>query len=328
MTMHAVRPTSTSWSRVAARATLAPSVHNTQPWKFLARDGVFEIHADTSRQLHVLDPRGRQLHISCGCAVFNARVALAAAGAAVDVDRQPKASHPDLVARLIITGGVGDRTLARLDDEIDARHTNRRRFGDEEVDPEVVERLVAAARQEGADLVPVLHKDHRRAVAWLSQLADRYELADPAYRAELLRWTTVDLRRNDGVPAFAVPLVDGTAEDEVPIRDFDTAGIGWLPGNTYSSSSQCLLVLTTQSDEASAWARAGEALQRVWLEITRRGYAASPLTQAIEVSHTRELLRSELQLSGHPQLLLRVGRAPAVSATRRRALTNVFTVAE
>ena len=79
-------------------------------------------------------------------------------------------------------------------------------------------------------------------------------------------------------------------------------------------------------DDAAAWARAGEALERVLLEITRHGYAASPLTQAIEVAHTRELLRSELSLPGHPQLLLRVGRAPAVSSTRRRPLTDVLTV--
>jgi nitroreductase len=324
--MTPVAARSTTWTRVAARAARAPSIHNTQPWKFVVRDGVFEVHADAGRQLHVLDPQGRQLRISCGCAVFNARVALAAAGAAVNVDRRPDSWRPDLVARLITTGGAADMSVARLDEVIDSRATNRRRFADEEVDPEVMEQLVAAARREGADLVPVVRADHRLAVARLSQFADRYELANPAYRAELRRWTTDDPRRTDGVPAFAVPLVDGTADDEVPLRDFDSAGMGWLPGNTSSSSGQCLLVLSTERDDAAAWARAGEALERVLLEVTRHGYAASPLTQAVEVAHTRELLRSELSLSGHPQLLLRVGRAPEVSSTRRRPLADVLTV--
>lgn len=50
------------------RAVRAPSVHNTQPWRFVIRgDSALEVHADRSRQLAVLDPRGRQLLISCGC---------------------------------------------------------------------------------------------------------------------------------------------------------------------------------------------------------------------------------------------------------------------
>lgn len=301
-------------------------MHNTQPWQFELRDGILEVYADRRRQLQVLDPRGRQLRISCGCAVFNARVALAAAGVAVDVDRRPDPRRPDLVARLIATGGISDPALARLDGAIDARHTNRRRFADDAVDDAVVAGLVASARLEGADLVPVVREEHREAVARLSQFADRYELADPAYRAELRRWTTDDPRRDDGVPAQAIPQVDGTAEDEIPLRDFDSSGMGWLPGNTQSSARQCLLLLTTRRDDEGAWARAGEALERVLLELTQHGYATSPLTQAIEVPHTHELLRSELAMSGHPQLLLRVGRAPAVSPTRRRPLKEVLTV--
>ncbi|MEJ7705137.1 MAG: hypothetical protein WKF47_16480 [Geodermatophilaceae bacterium] len=66
--------------RAAVRATMAPSIHNTQPWRFTLNQSSLEIHADWNRRLRVLDPRGRQLLISCGCATFNARVALAAAG--------------------------------------------------------------------------------------------------------------------------------------------------------------------------------------------------------------------------------------------------------
>jgi len=58
----------------AQRAILAPSVHNTQPWRFVLDSGGLEIHADRTRQLAVLDPTGRQLHLSVGCALPNARV--------------------------------------------------------------------------------------------------------------------------------------------------------------------------------------------------------------------------------------------------------------
>ncbi len=70
--------------------------------------------------------------------------------------------------------------------------------------------------------------------------------------------------------------------------------------------------------------RGGEALERILLEITRRGFAVSPLTQVVEIPSTREALREELALTMHPLVLLRVGRAPLTPATRRRRLADVL----
>ena len=81
--------------RAAARAALAPSIHNSQPWRFILTNGVLELHADRSRQLNVLDPASRQLQISCGCALFNARVALAAAGYASVAQHFPEPARPE-----------------------------------------------------------------------------------------------------------------------------------------------------------------------------------------------------------------------------------------
>jgi hypothetical protein len=127
------------------------------------------------------------------------------------------------------------------------------------------------------------------------------------------------------VPAFAVPHVDAGAEDDIPIRDFDTRGTGWLPTRTRSSMNQCLLLLGAPGDGDRAWLTSGEALERILLEVTRAGFSASPLTQAIEVTYTNELLRQQLNLSMHPHVLLRVGHAPETPQTRRRRLVDVIT---
>jgi hypothetical protein len=158
----------------------------------------------------------------------------------------------------------------------------------------------------------------------LSQQADSAQNADPAYRAELRRWTTDDPTRHDGVPASAVPHVDGHSGDEIPLRDFDTRGTGHLPAQTASTRRQTILVLGTEEDDPLSWLRAGEALERVLLEIARCGYAAGPLTQAVEVPDTRYALRTELGLTFYPQFLLRVGRAHATPSTPRRPLTEVL----
>jgi hypothetical protein len=327
----AVRPEVTNLLRRAAvRATRAPSVHNTQPWRFVVHNDGLEVHADHTRQLRVLDPRGRQLMISCGCAVLNARVALEALGCPAEVERFPDPAVPSLVARVVPRpfGSTPAPELAELDPAIDERHTNRRHFLDEEVPREFVDTLVAAAAAEGVQVLSITRPEHRLAVARLSQRADRLENADPAYRAELRAWTTDDPRRVDGVPAFAVPHVDGGAEDDLPIRDFDTRGTGQLPSRTRSSRNQCLLLFGSLEDDPRAWLRTGEALERVLLEIARNGYAASPLTQVVELAQTNDLLRHELGLSMRPHVLVRVGRAPATSPTRRRRLVDMLEQAD
>lgn len=309
--------------RAAVRATMAPSIHNTQPWRLRLNGSELEIRADWNRRLRVLDPRGRQLLISCGCAVFNARVSIAAAGYESVVERFPDPAQPDLLARLRLLGHRGDRApIAALDSAVDARHTNRRAFADEPTPSDVVDALVEAAADEGAVLFPITGPEHRLATERLSRQADFAENVDPAYRAELRAWTAGDPHRLDGVPAM--PRHNDGPPAALPTSDFDTHGLGWLPSDARSTSGQCLLLLGTRQDTPAAWLRAGEALERVLLEITRQGYAASPLTQVIEVAETNALLRRELDLAMHPHVLLRVGRAPTTPASRRRRLVDML----
>lgn len=339
MTVAATPDLQTALRRAAVRATLAPSIHNTQPWRFRLGAGWLEIEADPSRQLPTLDPTGRQLLLSGGCALFNARVALAASGVRVVVDRMPDRHRPELLARIRVHGApavradpggahpatMPDEDIGALDRFVESRRSNRRRFADEPVPDGVTASLVAAAAAEDAVLSVVSRPDDRLAVAVLSQRADTLQNEDPDYRAELRAWAGGDPGRRDGVPACAVPHGAPGPRTEVPIRDFGPLAGEGLPPDTRSSRQQCLLVLGTRSDTRRAWLRAGEALERVLLEITRHGYAASPLPQAIEVDYTRAALRRELRLGSVPQMLLRVGRAPQTPAPRRRRLVDMLT---
>lgn len=312
--------------RAAVRATLAPSVHNTQPWRFELAGNELAIFADPTRQLHVLDPTKRQLTISCGCALFNARASLASQGYLTHIDRLPDYTNPNLLATIRIvgsSGGVVDPLLA-LDGVVELRQTNRRRFSADAVPAEVVNRLQEAAEAEDSLLAAVRSDESRTTVASLSQKADTIQNLNPAYRAELRAWTSNDQHRLDGIPTRAIPHVDGTSTDEIPIRDFDSQGEGWLTAQTHSSRNQCLLLLGTQGDGPAQWLRAGEALERILLEVTRQGFAASPLTQIVEVATTREALRTELGLTMHPHILLRVGRAPLTPSSPRRRLVDVL----
>ena len=311
--------------KAAVRAMRAPSVHNTQPWSFTIKPGGLEVRADWSRQLGVLDPTGRQLMISCGCALFNARVSVERSGYQVSVDHLPDPTDRALLARLTVTGQRAQPSqIGHLDSVIDVRQTNRRRFAPEPVDQALVDSLIEAAAHEGALLVQIRHLEQSYAVARLTQSADRDQNADPRYRAELRAWTSDDARRNDGVPATAVPHVTGEAYNDIPIRDFDTRGYGGLPVDSESSVHQCLLVLATAADTPDAWMEAGQALERVWLEAARQGHTMSLFTQPVEVPWIREALRNELQMSEQPHMVIRLGRAAPTPFTRRRRLVEVI----
>lgn len=238
---------------IAQAARLAPSVHNTQPWHFELEPGTFALQVDRTRQLRSLDPTGRQLMVSLGCALFNARVAAAALGQPMDVERLPLGADTNPVARLRRSSDLAsdENALAVLEPLIRVRSTNRRRFADDPIPDDVIDALISAAQAEGARLVQVRDEDDRLTIARLSQRADAMQYADGAYRAEIRAWTTDDPKRTDGVPARAVPHFDAGTGDEVPIRDFDSTGAGWLPTDTRSSHNQCLLLLGSSRTPAA-----------------------------------------------------------------------------
>jgi nitroreductase len=305
------------------RAVLAPSLHNSQPWQFVMHPDRLEVRADRQRHLPGIDPSGRGLVQSVGAALFNARVALAARGWAVEVERRPREDDRDLLAVVRLVDGPPDPELAVLDPVVARRRTNRRTFdGTTPTDAEL-RSFTAAAVAEDAVLVPVLTEEQHRLVARLTQQADAQQQADPAYHAELEWWTNRPTAARDGIVGAAVPHVDGSAADDVPLRDFDTRRQGALPASTGVGAERTLMVLGTRADDDEAWLRSGEALQRVLLEITRAGWAVSPVTQAVEVDLTRRELRAGLTWDTWPQSILRIGHAAATNPTPRRGRDEV-----
>jgi nitroreductase len=309
------------------RAVLAPSLYNSQPGRFVVRYDSLEVRADRSRHMPGIDETGRELVQSVGAALFNARVALAACGWAVQVQRRPDAADPDLLAVLQLVEGPPDPVLAVLDPVVPRRRTNRRTFDASTPTSAELRSFAAAAVAEGAVLVPVLSDEQRRLVARLTQTADAQQAADPAYLEELERWTNRTRAQGDGIVVAVVPHVDGTATDDVPLRNFDTHGDGKLPPSSGVGAERTLLVLGTRTDDEEAWLRSGEALQRVLLEITKAGWAVSPVTQAVEVPVTRLELRLGLLWDTWPQSILRVGHAAPTSDTPRRSTTDVVSPA-
>jgi nitroreductase len=325
------------WAQVVAAATRAPSIHNTQPWRFVASPERLDVYLDPDRSLPVLDPSARQQVISCGSAVEFALVALAAAGRTADVHVLPDAGDPDRLATIRVTGDrtatAEDRALAEA---IDRRHTVRDPFQPRAVPDALVDRLQAEARAFDTWVKPITRSEEEVATVFLISRAEEMEQGDPAYVAELQRWLRTDPAAVDGVPVEAVPSGDPHARpSNWLIRDFvvgDRDQHPFLAGGDPEApppdvERPTVVLMGTEDDDRRAWLQAGRALGRVLLHATAGGLAASPLTQALDWPATRARMRSRLSLVGHPQMLLRMGyppEAPATTVSGRRPVGEVL----
>jgi hypothetical protein len=194
-------------ARFAVRyAILAPSSHNTQPWRFIINGDELLVCADRTRSLANIDPFDRELIISCGAALLNLRVALAYFGVPVEITTFPQSSDPDIVARIVFpASGPMLKDLAALFGAITQRATNRGPFTEEEVPPSVVERLKSAAKSEGVDVAFAQELSQREHLARLIAKADRRQFDEPRFRRELASWIHPS-RSDDGMPAASQGL--------------------------------------------------------------------------------------------------------------------------
>jgi nitroreductase len=302
-------------------AVAAPSMHNAQPWRFRVRRGmrVIELHADPARMLPYADPRGRGMHIGCGAALFNLRLAAAVAGCRAAVQPFPDPDQPLLLAAVGFAGDYrADHAERELYSAIPHRRTNRGPFGGQPLPPAVQAELAEAARREDA----ILHiLDHDEAVRVLHLAADAEcgQLADPAYRAELARWVGGQ-RDSDGIPDSA--LGPRAAAGLTPVRDFAPARPVPVRYASFEATPQ-LAVLSTRSSAPADWLRAGQALQRVLLTAAARGIATTPLTQPLETADAW-LARDPRSGIEEPQMILRLGYGRPVPPTPRRPVGEVL----
>jgi nitroreductase len=308
-------------------AILAPSSHNTQPWRFRVRDHEVDVLADRTRALEVLDPEHRELVISCGAALFHLRLALRYFGREAIVALTPLSDDPDLLA-VVRVGPERNRTV---EDELlframPERHTNRLAADERPLPGALTAALPRAAAAERAWLRTIEGPELRSRVADLIVEADLHLFGDRRYRHELAAWMRPnDETSRDGVPGFAYGIPDPAAP--LGRRVVELVNSGRLSGfrdRRLALNAPALLVLGTSQDAPKAWMAAGQALARVLLHAAARGVWACYLNQPLQVPELRRELAALLELEGSPHLLLRLGAGETLPHTPRRDVEQVL----
>ena len=310
-------------------AVLAPSNHNTQPWRFRIHGDVVDLYADRARALPVVDPDDRELILSCGAALFHLCIAMRRFGHEDDIQTFPEPDNPDLLARV----KLGDRWQATeehaLFDAILLRHTNRMPFFDRGVAASLLEDLGEAARKQGAWLHIVKSEQDRNALGALITEGDRIQWADKRFRRELAAWLHPNHKLSkDGMPGQALGWGElASMTGPLVIRTFDMGNGKAARDRELVAGSPVLAVLGTAGDTPHDWLKAGEALARVLLRAAADRVSASYLNQPVEVPELRLTLTDLLEVQGvegYPQIILRMGYGPEPMLSPRRPLSEVL----
>lgn len=315
---------------VVERAARAPSINNTQPWRFGWDGEMISVTADLRRGLSYSDPDGRELVISCGAALYNLRLALRQLGRSSTTTTFPDANHPRLLARVHVEPGPPASAEERaLLSAINRRHTHRGAFADPRLRPELAVRLQEAAESQGAQLVFVHDPGPQRQVLQLARAAERARSDDERARAETEQWTpALKTVRRDGVPASSYSAgTPASGQEQLAARDFD---LGRDLGSSEAAEQPTggIAALVTDGDLAPDWLRAGLALEAVLLTAAVEWSFAIMHSRVTEVAGLRAELRRALGTRGYPQLLMRFGYAGSAPVTARRPATEIIDLTE
>jgi len=274
---------------VVSAAVLAANAHNAQPWHFRVAGDRVDLFADTSRSIGTMDPLGREMHISLGCALENLALAGPASGRAPRVRLLPDPVDHTHLARVDL---VPTRQLASaLFAAIPIRHTNRSAYDTgRPITQRQLDALTGLIDVPKIELVWFTTVHDKRVFGDLTTRATEAIIADPQQAADDFAWYRTSWQeiqaRKDGItidPSGQSPLIRDLAKVLPVSRQQNNDG--WLSGTRGSqiptAAAFGALVVRDPLDPI-ARLRVGRIWQRIHLAATVNGMGMQPLCQVLE----------------------------------------------
>ena len=305
-------------------ATLAPSSHNTQCWRFAIGARAITLRPDFSRRCPAVDPDDHHLFVSLGCAAENLVQSAAAMGfratpmfdaatGAIEVALAPAEARP-----------------SALVDAIPLRQSTRAAFDGRPLPSEALSRLREVSEGDGVNVVLLTERRAMESVLDFVVRGNTTQMRDPAFVRELKHWLRFNgaqaAATGDGL--FAASSGNPTAPAWLGSRLFDQFFTEQAENDKYARhirSSAGIAVFVSERDDRAHWVAAGRAFQRFALQATALGIRNAHLNQPIEVASLRpEFTRLVGATSGRPDLVIRFGRGPEMPRSLRRPVDAVL----
>ena len=310
-------------------ATLAPSGHNTQPWKFKVGVGSIQLYPDLTRRVPVVDPDDRELWISLGSALENLLVAAAHFGYQTETTYHLAGTPDDHIAVALHKTSVGLADRSALFGAIPLRQSTRSEYDRKPVPAGELRQLEATATGDG--VTPVLFTGAAMEPLLEYVMAgNEQQLTSDDFKSEFVRWIRFNDREalasrdgllsratgNPSLPRWVASLFIGGSLKPTAQNKKDALHI---------RSSSGLLLFTTPQNDPAAWIATGRASERFALLATTLNLRCAYLNQPCEVPVVRTQVQSQLSLNGaYPQLLMRFGHGSLMPRSLRRPVSDVL----
>lgn len=305
-------------------ATLAPSSHNTQCWKFALEAQAITVRPDLTRRCPVVDPDDHHLFVSLGCAAENlAQAALAhgfQAEPAFDATRDALhvALQPTPAKRSALFEAIPKRQCTRAD--YDGKHLSA----------EELRLLERAASGGGVQLVLLTEKATLETVLDFVVQGNTAQIQDKAFVDELKSWIRFSgsdaVRRGDGL--YAASSGNPTLPDWLGRRLFDFVFTPKSENDKVARqvrSSAGIAVFVGARDDKAGWIDVGRAYERFALQAAALGIRNAHLNMPVEVALLRPRFASAIGVAGkRPDLVIRFGRGPTLPPSLRRPVQAVL----
>jgi hypothetical protein len=306
-------------------ATLAPSSHNTQCWKFRLEDGAISILPDLSRRCPAVDPDDHHLYVSLGCAAENLIQAARAGGLEGHAGFDAAGGNARRVAL-----EPASPVASTLFQAIPERQTTRGEYDGRPVALQELKLLAKAGAGGGVQVILLTERQAMEKVLEYVVQGNTAQMNDPAFVEELKKWIRFSdaeaVRTGDGL--YAASSGNPTAPTWLGSLLFSVFFTPGSENDKYAKhvrSSAGIAIFASDTPGPARWTEVGRCYQRFALQSAALDIRNAMLNQPVEVPALRPQFAAYLGVGTHrPDLVVRFGRGPKLPASLRRPVEAVL----
>lgn len=309
-------------------ATLAPSGHNTQPWKFSIKDNSFLIYPDYSRRLKVVDPDDHALFISIGCALENLIIAANHMGYSAKVEYFPPTEEKDCIKITINKDKV--EIDPALFNTIPNRQATRSKYDGRPIPPEDLEKLKKVSHQDKVSFILFTEQREIEPIIEFVKEGNVLQFRNKSFVNELISWIRFNkkdaLTSSDGLnsASMGLPYVP-TWFGRFILNNLVTPNGEANKCERLIRGSSGVALFIAESNDKQSWINVGRSFERVVLKATSLNIKHAHMNMPCEEIEIRTKFQKHLGLKDEqPLLLLRIGYSNPMPKSYRRPVEEVM----
>ena len=306
-------------------ATLAPSSHNTQCWKFHLQPHVISVYADLARRCPAVDPDDHHLFVSLGCALENLTQAAQASGLHCE-----QLEHTIDAGMIDVTLTPTTAHASALYDAIPSRQCTRGEYDGQPLSMDQLRLLQRAGSSERVQMIVLTERNALERMLELVVAGNTAQMHDQAFIDELQHWIRFNaaeaVHTGDGLYAGIAgnPSLPRWLGKPLMRLFFTAAGENQRYAQQIRSAAG-IAVFVSAANNRAHWVETGRCYERFALQATALGIRNAMLNQPVEVAALRPELASWLGVGNlRPDLVVRFGRGATLPMSLRRPLEQVL----